>query len=667
MFKSKRLKVFLVLFAAAMVTAVSVFGGGAQPTAEEEAMAPGFNYEEEYGTYHWSTPAEFEKATGQKVGTFKEAPELAQMVSAGELPPVEDRVPLEPLVLGREIGTYGGTLHMAGGNFVSFRYAGTPYSNYGVGLAEHTWTQGTYPNLVKGWDIQDGGKTYILHLREGLKYSDGVPFTADDVEFWWQYIVPTDPTFPDLFTRIIISTGLYENVSKVDDYTVKVEYSKPSDNLFWVHFGKAVPAHQKEYFSQFHPDFQDADTLDEMIKEAGFSNWIELYEYKLDIDGKHNLERPLLLAWTMVQAPPKDYILKRNPYYWAVDPAGQQLPYIDEMYYFLDLEKSVVELKAQAGELDFADVSMETFRLVKEKEAESTIRGQRMGGVALNSAQLSFNLTHEDPGMREIFMDLRFRIAASHALNRERINELVFMGLVEPWQVASHRESEYYHERMATSYIEYDPDKSKSLLEEMGMEVGSDGFYRRPDGSQFQINLLAWGQERASEMIAEDLQAIGLDVNYKFMDGGTAISTTTSNKHDAAVVPNAWTTIEGGFWLGNSATAFAPVHTSGSIHAQLWYEWYASDGERGEEPPPIMVKSYELYRQGLGTVDPDERKDLWKQMVDIGADNLWVIGTVTHPGYFKVLNKKIANYPTETLPWDRGGDKGRPEIWFYRE
>ena len=168
-------------------------------------------------------------------------------------------------------------------------------------------------------------------------------------------------------------------------------------------------------------------------------------------------------------------------------------------------------------------------------------------------------------------------------------------------------------------------------------------------------------------MMAEDLQAVGLDVNLKIMEGGVVRQTTTANEQDAVVVPAAWTTIEGGFWLGNSATAFVPVHTNGSMHAQLWYEWYESFGEKGEQPPPEMVQVMEWYRDGLGTTDAAERKDIWFRIVDVAADNLWVIGTVQHPGYFKVLNTKLANYPVETLPWDRGGDKGRPEIWFYRE
>ena len=180
MTESLRGAAWCALFVAASILPAAVFAAGSEDTtaATDTAAAEGaLNYEHEFGTYHWVTPAAFQQATGQTVGAYKEAPQLAQLVSEGKLPPVEDRLPLEPLVLGREIGTYGGTLHVGGGHFAAFQYAMTPYSNYGVGLAEHTWTQGTYPNLVKGWDVEDGGRKYTLHLREGLRYSDGEPFT----------------------------------------------------------------------------------------------------------------------------------------------------------------------------------------------------------------------------------------------------------------------------------------------------------------------------------------------------------------------------------------------------------------------------------------------------------------------------------------------------------
>ena len=163
MTESMRGAAWCALFVAALILPAAVFAAGSEETAateEMEAMEGAFNYEHEYGTYHWVTPGAFQQATGQTVGAYQEAPQLAQLVSEGKLPPVEDRLPLEPLVLGREIGTYGGTLHVGGGHFAAFQYAMTPYSNYGVGLAEHTWTQGTYPNLVKGWDVEDGGRKY---------------------------------------------------------------------------------------------------------------------------------------------------------------------------------------------------------------------------------------------------------------------------------------------------------------------------------------------------------------------------------------------------------------------------------------------------------------------------------------------------------------------------
>ena len=136
--------------------------------------------------------------------------------------------------------------------------------------------------------------------------------------------------------------------------------------------------------------------------------------------------------------------------------------------------------------------------------------------------------------------------------------------------------------------------------------------------------------------------------------------TTTANEQDAVVVPAAWTTIEGGFWLGNSATAFVPVHTNGSMHAQLWYEWYESFGEKGEQPPPEMVQVMEWYREGLGTTDAAERKDIWFRIVDVAADNLWVIGNRAAPRLFQGAQHQAGKLPGRYPAVGPGRRQGAP-------
>ena len=230
--------------------------------------------------------------------------------------------------------------------------------------------------------------------------------------------------------------------------------------------------------------------------------------------------------------------MKRNAYFWAVDPDGNQLPYIDELYRFSGLDGEVVNLKALAGELDIAGVDFETYSLAKEREGDGKIVAMKYANTTFVEAGLQFNLTHKDPVLRKIFADKRFRFAASHAVNREQINQLVYYGLTEPWQAAPWENSVYYHERLAHTALEHDPDMAKALLAEMGLTAGADGMLVRPDGEKLQINLVTYGgrKDRIAELIADDLKAVGVDVNLRAMNGGQAYQLIKGNDLDAIIM-----------------------------------------------------------------------------------------------------------------------------------
>ncbi|MCX6659153.1 MAG: ABC transporter substrate-binding protein, partial [Candidatus Bathyarchaeota archaeon] len=374
--------------------------------------------------YHWATPEEYRKATGKTVGKYKEAPMLKAKVAAKELPPVEERLPKEPLVLGRKIGTYGGTLYthewvFSGGRFMLLEDS--------LAEAEYAWNYNLYPNVLKSWDVLNDGRTWTLHLREGLKWSDGVPYTADDIMFWWEDIANSAKWISvatgqgDRSTQAIMATKLIQDVKRVDSFTVTFEFSKPTDLLMEISTRTTITEYCKHYLSQFHPRYQDKTKLDKMVKDAGFNDWMALLQDKLDPINDHNPERPVLSPWMVVKTPPGDYTMTRNPYYFAVDPEGNQLPYIDQIYMYVGLDPEVINMKALAGELDYAKIDLSVVPNAKEKEKEGLIKVVRWGGTEVNFAQFSFNLTHKDPQLRAIFQDKRFRVAASYAIDRQTI------------------------------------------------------------------------------------------------------------------------------------------------------------------------------------------------------------------------------------------------------
>ena len=322
-------KILLILFALLFCASFAVYANGTTATHE-----PGFNYMEEYGTYHWTTPAEFQRATGETVGSFKESPLLAAMVARGELPPVEDRLPREPIVLGREIGNYGGTAYM-GNAWPAALYGAIPFAVFGFRVPEHTWGLYPYTSLAKDVQVSDGGRTWTVTLREGHKWSDGMPFTSDDVIFWWEdvYTMEEPPAFwtwAQQNSKVGPEGGsLYKDIVAVDDVTIRFEYTQPTAILETVWAGSAYAMYPRHYYSQFHPRYADADELEAMVKEGGFESWETLFAHQVDSGGQRIVGRPIHLPWTLAQGTPGDIVMERNPYYWAVDPAGNQLPYID--------------------------------------------------------------------------------------------------------------------------------------------------------------------------------------------------------------------------------------------------------------------------------------------------------------------------------------------------
>jgi peptide/nickel transport system substrate-binding protein len=316
-------------------------------------------------------------------------------------------------------------------------------------------------------------------------------------------------------------------------------------------------------------------------------------------------------------------------------------------------------------------VSLDVFPLAKQKEDEGKIKAIVYGDTATTAVRLEFNLNHKDPVLRQLFQDKRFRIAASHAINREQINELVFFGVSEPWQATSAEYSPYYHERLAHAYIEHDPDTANRLLDEAGLNRrGADGFRLRPNGEKLQITLVAREGgfvPKIAELITDDLRAVGLDVNLRTAPATLLGEEKRTLELDAVALAGNLGSNEGNFFSGLGATHVVPAHHENTFWAPLWQEWYGSRGEKGEEPIPEVKQAIEYYWSSLDTVDEAARREYWRKINDIAAENLWTIGTVKWPGYAKVYNSSLVNWPTEPKPWDRGGDLGRPEIWFFTD
>src|SRR6478735_7393363 len=301
---------------------------------------------------------------------LKEAPQLAELVKQGKLPPVQDRIPQEPLVVKpvKETGKYGGTWRRG------FTGPGDVENGNRINASDKLlfWDfTGTdiVPSVARGWEQSADGKTFTLFLRKGMKWSDGAPFTADDFVFWFEDLYSNKEIVPTPIADMSPG-GKPGRLVKIDETTVQFEFDVPyflieemmaGDTLIGggqsvrqaqkFTFGAYSPGH---YLKQFLPKYSSVDEVNAKAKAAGYENWVQMLHYKKD--WSLNPELPTLGPWKTVQPiNTPTWVLERNPFYWAVDAEGNQLPYIDRVQLTLAENLEVINLRAMAGEYDLQE------------------------------------------------------------------------------------------------------------------------------------------------------------------------------------------------------------------------------------------------------------------------------------------------------------------------
>jgi peptide/nickel transport system substrate-binding protein len=289
-------------------------------------------------TLVWGTKTAFEAATGMKLKAYSEAPMLAKKVAAGELPPVAERLPEEVVVVDPmdEMGSYGGDYRIATitpGCCGDFELMFTRFQNI---LNVNPAIDDTIPNIAQGWELSSDFKSLKLMLRKGLKWSDGAPFTADDFIFWWEDFVLNE----DLGQSVNPAWkpgGKPMKMTKVDDHTLQMDFAEPYpivlDKLAFSPYarGRATfPVAPKHYLSKLHIKYNPNANAD--AKKAGFDDWKKrfLSVYANQSDDRNVPGFPTMEAWVHVRSDELgNRYFERNPYFWVVDTAGRQLPYID--------------------------------------------------------------------------------------------------------------------------------------------------------------------------------------------------------------------------------------------------------------------------------------------------------------------------------------------------
>lgn len=623
---------------------------------------------------------------------FQEAPALAELVKAGKLPPVEQRLPAEPMVVQplRSVGKYGGIWRRG------FLGPGDSENGNRVRAADKliffdaTGTE-LRPNVAKGWEVSADGKTTTLFLRKGLKWSDGAPFTADDFIFWSEELqgnkdIGQSPA-PEMSVK-----GKPGRIVKVDETTVRFEFDEPyhlflnliagdtqiggghsrlqSDGRV---LGLYAPGH---YLKQFLPKFSSVEAVTQKAKAAGYNTWVE--QLKIKTDWRLNTELPTLSAWKMVQPiNGQTWILERNPYFWTVDTAGNQLPYIDKVQLALAENPEVVNLRAIAGEYDYQErfIDLGKLPVLIENAPKGNYKVALDTGFFGADTQLFFNHAYRaDAEIAKWIGNVDFRRALSLAIDREQLNQAFWLGLGTPGSVIpAGNMPESPGEEWRKKWSTFDKAKASALLDSIGLtKKDSEGYRVRTDnGERLRIQIdvavtLSPTWPAQGEMIAQQWKAVGIALDVKVLERSLFFTRVRNDQHQMTMFAN-----------GGSESLFLftnPVLPNDPQSAQLGANiarWFISNGTAGLKPESSeMLRAFDLLRSA-SSQKVEERNKTAQEIWKIHVDQVLSIGIVgLSPAYMgvRVVSNKLENVPGRTCisqhcrtPWS-----GHPEQWFYK-
>jgi peptide/nickel transport system substrate-binding protein len=611
--------------------------------------------------------------------TFNEAPMLAERVAAGALPPVAERLPAEPLVVTPKnaIGAYGGT-------FFGASMAPETTSDFQLGMVTGLFRFSNdlaenYPEVATGYEFNADYTSCVITLRQGIKWSDGQPFTARDMMFYfedWQFDADIVPTVSGQW----VVGGEPIVVTMVDDYTVRFDFSVPNPAFNLINYSGAPsePWRARHYLEQFHLKYNSA--ANEQATAAGFDNW-QLYFLAQAAGttynyGAQNPELPVLGPWRPISSDTQRQQYERNPYYFKVDTAGNQLPYVDLVTIDYTGDAEVMNLRAISGEVSVAglDLQLINFPVIKGGEeaggyTTTLVYSERGADVAI-----AFNQEHPDPVLYAIFRDVRFRQAMSLAINRSEINEIVFLGQGTIRQATINETASFFKQEWADSYAQYDLDQANSLLDEMGLTKDGNGNRLRSDGQPLSFQLEFLPQEgpksEVCDLVVRHWAELGIQVQASARERNFLLERIDAGEQDAT----GWHVdrqLERAAYTYRASSKISPGGDSILRYANSWRIWFASGGESGTQPPEEAIALATAFDEWQKTVmGTPEYTDAAIKVHDGIAEVLYVLGVIGQAPQPVIVKNNVQNVFTgteERIWWGAANwfwHTHNPEQWF---
>ena len=568
---------------------------------------------------------------------YEEAPMLAEMVAAGELPPVEERLPVNPPVVeALTVGEYGGTWQRAfkgpgdrWGPTKLMEERVLKYTAAADGSVQLT------PAYIESYSVNENSTKFTFTLLEGLKWSDGHPVTTEDVAFWYNDIF-NNPAITPTQASYLAPGGTPLTVEIADERTFTVKFAEP-----YVYFLNILaqdstgvsasldrpsfiqPAH---YLKQFNNNYATEEELAALAAEYSVESWTDLWGTSGKVTAWwFNEDLPVITAWMVEGGVEGSQVtMVRNPYYWAVDQAGNQLPYIDRIVHNLFEAQDTFNLMIVQGQIDMQQ------RYVTANDFSFYMENRERGGYDVRSSlsanvwSLVPNLTVQDDALRGLFETADFRQALSIAIDRELINELAFSGLGEGRSASPISGSPYFDAELEAHWTDYDPDTANALLDGIGLtERDGDGYRLLPDGSRLQIVVENSNDayNNVLELVAENWAEIGVELLPRLIDRTQWDDNRANNNFEMQLVP----------WDRLSIVPADPRTMMGSdFYADQYFTWYESGGASGMEPPAdhVLRDIWAAWDRAASAGSLAEADAATNEMIEAFVTSGYVIGIV---------------------------------------
>ncbi|MCG8560020.1 MAG: ABC transporter substrate-binding protein [Hyphomicrobiales bacterium] len=609
-------------------------------------------------------------------GSLIETPSLEKQVAAGALPPVGQRIPLEPQIVDLEAenkqpGRHGGELRMLMGKAKDTRMV----TVYGYArLVVFTPDFKLKPDILKHVEVEEG-RVFTLHLRPGHRWSDGHPFTAEDFRYYWEDMVKVKKLSRKGVPRQMRVGKEAPTFTLIDEHTVRYAWSKPNHAFLPWLAGARPPAIYRpaHYLKQFHIKHGDKDKIAKLVKTEGRRNWAELHfsrdrPYRAD-----NPERPTLEPWVNVTPPPSErFVFKRNPYYHRIDKNGRQLPYVDRVVVNLG-SVSMVPARTGSGEanLQARYIRFVNYTFLKKSEKRNNFSVKLWRTLKSSHKALYPNLNAKDEAWRTLLNDVRFRRALSLAVNRHEINQVIYYGLAKASNNTVFEDSPLFRPEYRTAWAQFDPKQANALLDEIGLtERDDDGTRLLPDGRPMEIIVDTAGESTEEADILELITDSWKQVGIKLFTRPSQRQVFRNRVYSGKAIMAMWA----GLGNGLSNASMSPGAFAPTFKAQYnWPKWGTHTqtmGKKGQAPTLAAAQRLvALYRDWERATTEAEQTRIWHEILRINAEQVFTIGIVNATLHPIVASTDLVNVPEKGFyNWDPGAYFGiyKPDTFWFR-